>query len=80
MALKDNVDKVLTNVKDTVKVLKDDASEAMHKGAAEAEQHKREVAGDSMTAGEKASSLISQVKNTVQGKVDALKSDVRKET
>jgi hypothetical protein len=80
MGLKDEFNKVVDNVKDTVENVKDAASEAKHRGAAEAEQQKRDVAGDEMTTGEKASSLINQAKNTVQGDIDATKRDVRKNT
>ena len=77
MDLKDNVDKVVANVKDTVKSIQGEASEAQHRGVAKAEERKREVAGDKMTAGQKVSSLINHAKNTVQGDVDALKNDLR---
>ncbi len=58
--------------------IKDAASESTHRAAANAAQQKRDVAGDEMTAGEKAGSVINQVKNTVQGDIDAIKRDNRK--
>ena len=80
MGLKDEFNKVVDNVKDTVENVKDAASEAKHRAAAEAEQEKRDVAGDEMTTGEKASSMVNQAKNTVQGHIDATKRDVRSNT
>jgi hypothetical protein len=80
MGPKDEFNKVVDKVKDAVENVKDAASEATHRGAAEAEQQKRDVAGDEMTTGEKAGSMINQAKNTVQGDIDATKRDVRKNT
>ncbi len=70
MGLKDEINKVVDNVKDA-------ASEAGHRSAAEGEQAKRDVAGDTMSPGEKAGSVLNQAKNTVQANVDATKRDVR---
>ncbi len=70
MGLKDELNKVVDNVKDA-------ASEAGHKSAAEGEQAKRDVAGDDMTAGEKAGSMFNQAKNSVQADADSTKQDIR---
>jgi hypothetical protein len=70
MGLKDEFNKVVDNVKDA-------ASEAGHKSAAEGEQAKRDVAGDDMTTSEKAGSMFNQAKNDVQGDADSAKQDIR---
>ena len=70
MGLKDEFDKTVANVKDSF-------SEDAHKSAAEGEQAKRDVAGDSMTPGEKAGSMFNQAKNDVQGDADSAKQDIR---
>ncbi len=70
MGLKNELNKVVDNVKDA-------ASEAGHKSAAEGEQAKRDVAGDDMTAGEKAGSMFNQAKNSVQADADSTKQDIR---
>ena len=60
--------------------MKDTVGEAGHRSAAEAEQAKRDVAGDRMTASEKARSLLNQGAETVKGDFDAAKRDVRNGT
>ena len=80
MSLKNEVNKTIDAVKDSVANVKDAAHEAVHRGAADAEQAKREVAGDEMTPGEKAGSMFKQAKNTVQADVDAAKRNVRSNT
>jgi hypothetical protein len=52
-------------------------NEATHRSTAEAEQTKRDVAGDQMTVGENAGSVLNQAKNSVQADMDAAKRDVR---
>lgn len=73
MDLKDEMNKFGNNVKDTV-------NEAGHRSAAEGEQAKRDVAGDEMTASQKAGSMVNQAKNTVQADTDGAKRDVRNNT
>jgi hypothetical protein len=51
MGLKVEVTKVVVNVKAAGKNVKDDVSEGIHRGTADAEQKKREMAGDDMTTG-----------------------------
>ena len=80
MGLKDEVAKVVDNVKAAVKNLKDEVSEGIHRGTADAEQKKREIAGDQMTTGEKANSIINQEKQTAQADIDAMKRDARNKT
>ncbi len=84
MDLKDGFNKAVDNIKDaagkTIDNAKDTVNEASHKGAAESEQAKRDVAGDQMTTSEKAGSMLNQAKNSVQGDVDATKRDVRNNT
>jgi hypothetical protein len=55
MGLKDEFNEAVDNVKDA-------ASEASHRSAAEGEQAKRDVAGDAMTPGEKLGSAVNQAK------------------
>jgi len=53
------------------------ASEAAHRSMAEGEQARCDVAGDTMTPGEKLESVVNQVKHPVQTDVDPTKRDVR---
>ena len=80
MGLKDDVTKVVDKLKDAVENVKDAVSEGIHRATAQVEQQKREVAGDEMTTGEKASSMIKQEKQTVQADIDAMKRDDRNKT
>jgi hypothetical protein len=70
MGLKDEFIKVVDNVRDA-------ASEAGHRSAAEGEQAKRDVAGDQMTVGENAESMVNQAKHSVAAEVDGAKRDIR---
>jgi hypothetical protein len=60
------VTKVVDKVKDALENVKDEVSAGIHRGTAEVEQQKRKVAGDEMTTGEKASSMIEQQKQTAR--------------
>ena len=73
MGIKDELNKAVKNVQDGFK-------EAGHRGEAQAEQTKRDVAGDQMTASEKAGSMANQAKNTVEAEFDKAKQDVRNNT
>lgn len=73
MGLKDELNKVVGNVKDAV-------NEAKHRTDAQAEQAKRDLDGDEMTTTEKAGSMLNQTKSTFQADGDALKRDVRNES
>ncbi len=70
MGLKEDIVKTIDNVKDAI-------SEAGHRGAAEAEQAKRDVAGDELTPGENLASMANQAKHSIAAEVDAAKVDVR---
>ena len=73
MGIKDDLSKTVDNVKDAF-------DEAGHKATAQAEQTKRDVAGDDMTASEKAGSMANEAKNNVQAGLDHAKQDVRNNT
>jgi hypothetical protein len=80
MELKNQITKAVDKVIDTVENIKDSASEELHRIAAQTEQQKRNLAGDSMTTEAKASSMINQAKQTVRGDIDAMKRDERNKT
>ncbi len=64
---------IINNVKDTI-------NEGGHKSAAEGEQAKRDVAGDQMSVGDKAKSMLNQTVESAKGETAAAKRDVREET
>jgi hypothetical protein len=70
MGLKEDLKKTIDNVGDAI-------SEMTHRGNAEGEQAKREVAGDAMTPTEKAGSFLNQGKETVLAEVDKTKREAR---
>jgi hypothetical protein len=80
MVKKEDVNKLVEAVKDTVENVKDTVSEAVHRVAAQAEQQKRNLVGDQLTTEAKASSMISQAKQTAQGDIDAMKREDRNKT
>jgi hypothetical protein len=80
MGLSDDVTKVVDSVQDAGKNIKDEVSEGIHRGTADAEQKKREMAGDQMTTSEKANSILNQEKQTAQADIDAMKRDARNKT
>jgi hypothetical protein len=73
MGLKDDIVKGVKDVKDAI-------TEAGHRSNAEAEQVKRDVAGDQMTPGEKVGSVANQVKESAQASYDEAKRNVRDST
>ncbi len=73
MGLKDALDKFGKDVKDT-------ANEAGHRSAAEGEQAKRDAAGDQMTAGDTAGSMVNQAKESVKADISSTKRDTRDST
>lgn len=75
--MKDTMNKMADTVKDTVDNVRDGVNEAGHRTQADAEQQKRNLAGDEMTTGEKAKSMFNQGKNEVQAEYDKTKRDVR---
>ena len=83
MGLKEQIERAAESFKHAVEHaaadVKDAANEASHRGEAEAERTKREVAGDEMTAGEKATSMVNQGVNETQAEIDRLKRKTRDE-
>jgi hypothetical protein len=80
MDLKNQFKKVADDVKGAAENVKDSVNEALHRSTAEAERIRREAAGDTMTPGEKAGSVINETKNTIQAEIDAGKQEARKST
>lgn len=78
--MKDTMSKMADTVKDTVDNVTDGVHEVGHRAEARGEQQKRELAGDEMTTGEKAQSLLNQGKNEVQADYDKTKQDIRNNT
>lgn len=70
MGLKDAIDKMGKDIKDTVK-------ETGHRSAAEGEQAKRDVAGQDMTVGENVKSMANQAKESLQADTSATKREAR---
>jgi hypothetical protein len=67
------------DLKNAVGAVKDSFSEAGHKSAADAEHVRRDVAGDTMTTGEKVGSVANEGKNNIQAGIDHAKVEARKE-
>jgi len=76
----DATNKFADGVKDTVDNVRDTFNEAGHRGAAEGEHAKRDVAGDEMTAEEKAGSVLNEGKENLQAEYDKTKRDIRNDT
>jgi hypothetical protein len=76
-AVKHGAEEVAGAVKHGVEDVKDYVSEAGHRGAAEGEQAKRDVAGDTLTPGEQAGSVLNQGKENLEAGYDHAKRDVR---
>ncbi len=70
MAIRDEVDKTIDNVKDA-------AHEIKHRAVADAERTKRDLDGDDMTTSEKIGSVVNQKKNEAQATIDKAKRDLR---
>lgn len=77
MDLKAGINKIADAAKDGIDNIKDTVSEASHRSAADAEQAKRDVAGDEMTTTEKIGSTFNQAKNNVQAETDLAKREAR---
>lgn len=86
---KESFDSVVQNVgrsiregfadaKDAFANTKDAVNERLHRGAAEAEHTRRDVAGDEMTPVEHLTSLANEAKNDAQAGIDAAKQNLRK--
>ncbi len=70
MGIKDELHKTIDNTADAI-------DQAGHEINAAAERANREAAGDTMTTGEKAKSILSEGKEKVLAEVDRTKRDVR---
>jgi hypothetical protein len=70
MGLKDELKKTIDNVSDAI-------SEAGHRGNAASERAEREVAGDTMTPGERVGSVLNEGKENVLAEADRAKRGVR---
>lgn len=64
-------------IKDTVRNAKDTIDETLHRSAAEAEETRRDVAGDEMTTQEKLASIANEAKHRTQAEIDKAKRAVR---
>jgi hypothetical protein len=64
-------------VKDLANDVRDATNEAKHRTVAEAENLKRDVLGDEMTAGEKIKSGANELKNRTQAELDKAKRELR---
>jgi F0F1-type ATP synthase membrane subunit b/b' len=80
MSFDKTVDNAANGLKKAGADVKDSLNEAGHRANAEGEQAKRDVAGDQMTAGQKAGSMLRQGTETIKADVDKTKRDVRDNT
>jgi hypothetical protein len=80
MGLDDKVQDAKDAVKHGVDDTKDAIDEAAHRTAADAEKARRDTAGDMMTPGEKAGSVIRETTDRVKADVDEAKRKVRDRT
>lgn len=82
--MKDQIGHAVDGVKDAIEHaaenVKDAVNEARHHGEADAEQAKRDLAGDELTPGEYAGSVVNQGVNEVQAGIDHAKRDIRDTT
>lgn len=78
--MKDGIDRVADAIKHGVDDVRDTVNEGRHRGEAEAERAKREMAGDAMAPGEKAGSALKEGKDRILAEVDKTKRDVRDRT
>lgn len=69
----DELNKTVKNVGDAVK-------EGVHRSEADLERERRAETGDVMTPGEKAGSVVNEVKNDAKAEGDRLKREVRNMT
>jgi F0F1-type ATP synthase membrane subunit b/b' len=73
MDIKDALHKTIDNAADAL-------SEAGHRINASTEQAKRDAAGDEMSTGDKAKSVLNEGKEKILAEVDKTKQDVRNKT
>ncbi|MBV8117573.1 MAG: hypothetical protein JOZ01_06320 [Candidatus Eremiobacteraeota bacterium] len=76
----DKRDSITEEVKKGVLDARDSAGEAMHHSAAEAERTRREVAGDTMTPGDKVASTLDEAKERIKEGSDHAKRNIRDST
>ncbi|MFN2449544.1 MAG: hypothetical protein ABR508_07105 [Candidatus Baltobacteraceae bacterium] len=67
------INKAAKDIGDTVK-------EGVHRGQADSERAKREAAGDAMTPGDKAGSVIDEAGSTAKAEIDRTKRTFRDST
>ncbi len=81
MGLKDTFDKITKTASDALETAKhaakDAASEDKHRAAAQAEQRKRDGAGDSLSPLEVTRSVAAQVREATLAEVDSVKQGIR---
>ena len=81
MGMKENLDQAAQNVRNAVeharKDVVDAVNEAKHRSEAAAERSKRDVAGDEMSPGEYAESVITETVRGTQADIDRAKRDLR---
>ncbi len=77
MGLKDALETIAKTVTTAVDNAKDAASEASHRAQAQAEQTKRDAAGETLSVGESAASVVNQVKHATLAEIDAAKQEIR---
>jgi hypothetical protein len=81
MGLKENIQTTADNVKHGFKHaaadVKDAANEVKHRSEADAEKTKRDVAGDQLTPGEYAGSVVKESVSRTKAGVDQAKRNVR---
>jgi hypothetical protein len=84
MDTKDRMNQAADAVKNTVNRAVDDTkdalSETQHRGEAEGERAKRDVAGDAMTPGERVGSVVNEKVNETQAAIDKAKREARDHT
>ena len=81
MGLKDDIANAASSIKHAAehagKDLHDAVKEEWHKGEADAEHAKRDAAGDAMTPGEYAGSMLNEAGSNAQAGIDRAKRDLR---
>lgn len=77
---KDPLDRAADAVKKGVEDVKDRVHENEHRSAAEGERARRDLLGDEMNLGEKASSIADEAKQAAQAEIDAIKREIRDKT
>ncbi len=71
---------ITEEVKRGVQDVRDSAAEAVHHSAAEGERARRETEGDTMTPGEKMTSVVDETKERMKEGADKAKRSIRDNT